>query len=318
MRSLAAAILLLLMLLPSALRAQTCTPTGPAHAESFSGEIAGKHAYVQDVMEGLQLNLQPIAFGWQISLLDDAGQDLISITPPVHLLSNPLKLEGWHFRNAANTASNSGDVNAPQHERRFSFLVPDTRTGSSGGTTGFGWLKIEDMGLADLDEGQRARMVYLRFSGCLIVPKTHEELLLEGDLASPAFLTEEIELMGRCGLGSDYQLDAWVLPRWLDGDFDADGVMDFAAPVIRASTGERALAICRAGTWLGILKDPLDGPDTPRPDYLAVLEAWSIDEPDAGSGADAIMLERREKSAYRLFWTGSGFATHQIYGLPPQ
>ena len=36
---------------------------------------------------------------------------------------NPRYVEAWHFRNRANTDPNEGDVNAPQHEREFAFVV---------------------------------------------------------------------------------------------------------------------------------------------------------------------------------------------------
>jgi hypothetical protein len=36
---------------------------------------------------------------------------------------NPRYVEAWRFRNRANTDPNEGDVNAPQHEREFAFVV---------------------------------------------------------------------------------------------------------------------------------------------------------------------------------------------------
>ena len=37
--------------------------------------------------------------------------------------TNHRLLEGWHFRNQANTGPNEGDVNAPQREREFDFVL---------------------------------------------------------------------------------------------------------------------------------------------------------------------------------------------------
>src|SRR6185295_140040 len=37
--------------------------------------------------------------------------------------TNHRYLEGWHFRNQANAGPNQGDVNAPQRERGFAFVL---------------------------------------------------------------------------------------------------------------------------------------------------------------------------------------------------
>lgn len=312
--------LFLVALLPTAVAAKTCMPTDAFRAQTFSGEISGRHIYAQQIEPNLYLELQPIEFGWRIKLRDDNHMDLASAASTPRFGISPLDLEGWHFRNAANSGANDGGINAPQQERRFSFSISSADRKNLDKKLGFGWLMVRDLGLADLRKGQRARLVYLRFDGCLMIPITAEETLAGADFESPVFLSEEIELAGRCGLNAHFQLDAWILPRWLDGDFDADGAMDFAAPAIRISDGHRVIVICRAGTWLTILEDPLtSGPDLPPPDYLQRIEAWRLGPVTTlQSGGRPIILERLEKSAYSLSWLGQGFATEHLFGLNHQ
>jgi hypothetical protein len=95
-------------------------------------------------------------------VLDQAARDLIPPSPGRGYIP-PREIDGWHFRNADNTGPNTGDINAPQRERQFSFLLP----GDTDVASGAGSLVIADYGLADLEPGQQARMVYLRFDACL-------------------------------------------------------------------------------------------------------------------------------------------------------
>lgn len=303
-------------MLPAAARANECISTDIFRAQTFSGEIAGGHIYVQQIEHNLRLELHPIEFGWRIDIRSNDGSDLTSDTPTPRFSVSSRDLEGWHFRNAVNNGPNTGGINAPQQVRRFSFAAGASHEKSRGQLQGLGWLKIQDMGLADLQPGQNARLVYLRFNGCLLIPRTAEEIQRNTDIESAIFLPEEFEQAASCGLSPRYQLKAWILPRWMDGDFDGDGATDFAMPVVRISDGSRTIAICRAGTWLSLLQDPLAlGPDLPPKDYLKRMEAWKID-PVAleKSESQSIILERIEKSAYRLNWNESEFEVEQLYG----
>jgi hypothetical protein len=141
--------------------------------------------------------LVPAAHGWDIRVFDRAGMDLSQLTPPWRGAPNPREIHGWHFRNAANTGPNTGDVNAPQERRAF--LISPAVSGTGGfkpsadappadtpgpdtptnrGLTdssvphdeGRGVLTILDYDLADLSPGQKARMTRLKFAVCLNWP----------------------------------------------------------------------------------------------------------------------------------------------------
>ncbi|MGI0044486.1 MAG: hypothetical protein ACRD47_12320, partial [Nitrososphaeraceae archaeon] len=121
--------------------------------------------------------LKPINTGWMIQVIDTKHDvDISRLTPPLHG-PNPTMIEGWHFRNEANTGPNEGELNVPQRIRRFNFspgvrkllnvdrISPEQLTDIS--KFGRGELKILDYGLADLRPRQQARMVWMRFKVCL-------------------------------------------------------------------------------------------------------------------------------------------------------
>jgi hypothetical protein len=95
---------------------------------------------------------------------------------------NPREIEGWHFRNTANTGPNHGSVNAPQELREFIFS-PEVGRGIdyNGSATsaddvarvrsfGRGWLFIESYILTPPRRGDRASFESLRFSACVTWP----------------------------------------------------------------------------------------------------------------------------------------------------
>lgn len=304
-----------------AVHAQTCEAREARHAQMVSGEVYGGHDLVLDAGPGFRLALFRSQYGWRIAVLDEEARDLVPPSPARGFV--PLReIDGWHFRNADNTGPNTGDINAPQRERQFSFLFP----GDTDVASGAGSLVIADYGLADLGPGQQARMVYLRFDACLTWPKTEDEMRAEADLASPDFLPEEEEIMRACGLDADYALDAWVTPRMLGGDFDGDGALDSAAYVRRIIDGRRGAAICRAGTWLDVLG--VDGPVPGSPmeeNYFDMVEAWRVstmddvpggwdgEAPRPQTAGDVLVLERVEKALYSIYWDGAAFRSHRHY-----
>ncbi len=305
-------------------RAETCSASAEFHAVALSGEVAGPRQFATDLGNGWTFVLSPAAHGWDINVLDARGFDLALANPPLHSETNARHLHGWHFRNAANTGPNRGDINAPQRERRF--LLGDASDGSIG-SAGLGWLSIVDFGLADLDPGDRARMVYLHFNACIMTPKSEDERAREADAASPVYIDEEMELIRTCGLDLAYRPHAWVLPRMLNGDFDGDDAHDFAVPIVREADGQYGMAICRAGTWTSIhgMDDGPPGSDL-SPGYFNQIEAWRVGPREtltrydgdtglpAGPG-DVITIERIEKSAYSLYWAGAGFRSHHHYTM---
>ncbi len=317
----------------NAAMAQTCKATPQRYAQELHGFITGKRQFTQVVGNRWVFTLEPAPFGWDIRLRDKERVDLSQITPPFRGAPNPRQIYGWHFRNAANTAKNQGDVNAPQHLRQFQFSPALTGTGgfrpSNGAIEpdpdeGRGWLRIYDIGLSDLEPDQKARMNYLKFKSCLTWPRTQEETRVELDLISPIYLDEEREIMFGCGLNPQkYVLTAWNLPRMLGGDFDGDDALDHVAPVIRRSDGRKGLAICRAGTWMSIygygggMEVPLETKDgEPRNEtyfslaqYFDRMEYWKMGQSEKGK--DRLILGRTEKAEVAVKWDGQKFV-HEL------
>jgi len=193
-------VLLLALAYPVA--AQLCESTPDRHAARITAEaltdeqtvllpeIYGGHSFTQSFGEGWIFELLPGTYGWSIRIYDASDSfsvDLSGITPPHDGVPNPRDIEGWHFRNADNTATNKGEVNAPQLDRLFLFSPALAGTGGykpsvdetnpesfePGPDDGLGWLKVIDFGLSDLEPGQKARMTYLKFDACLTWPKQY-------------------------------------------------------------------------------------------------------------------------------------------------
>src|SRR5262245_4047709 len=87
----------------------------------FEGHVDRGARFVRPFGPGLTFVLAPVDEGWVLMIRDHQPYDDISrMTPPYHV-PNPRQIEGWHFRNAANTGPNDGSLNAPQEERTFCF-----------------------------------------------------------------------------------------------------------------------------------------------------------------------------------------------------
>ncbi|MBV1916355.1 MAG: hypothetical protein KUG72_13285 [Pseudomonadales bacterium] len=315
-----------------AVSASTCEATPKRHAVQINGAVAGERRFAQTVGGRWLYTLEPSAYGWDMRLRDKDGVDLSQITPPFRLAPNPREIYGWHFRNAANTAKNSGDVNAPQHVRLFQFSASLSGTGGfrpPSGTAspqqidpdnGRGALTILDMGLADLEPEQKARMNYLKFHVCLTWLKTEQEITEQDNAQSPLFLDEERERIFGCGLDpNQYELSAWILPRWRSGDLDGDDAIDEIAPVVRRSDQRKGIVICRAGAWLSIIgygqpaQIPLQTKEGEPAletyftlaQYLGRSEYWKVKR--AKNGGDHLVLGRWEKSEVVIYWDGKQF-----------
>ena len=144
----------------------------------IEGEVCAGETFRQPFGSGLVFLLKPTSHGFQIAVHDEMGEDLSRLTPPLRGV-NARFIDGWHFRNRGNTGANEGSVNAPQRFRDFTFSPEVGRTlgvAPSGPTaaevervaaTGRGELEILDYGLAGLEPGERARMVWASFRVCL-------------------------------------------------------------------------------------------------------------------------------------------------------
>ncbi len=192
---------------------EACVGGPGRHAQSVGGEVKGENDLSIRVANGLSLVLQRSSHGWRVSVLERESNDLVPAGPSGPDIK-PRDIEGWHFRNADNTGPNSGEINAPQLVRRFSFVPP----GETHGTTGTVALVISEFGLANLAPGQRASMVDLRFDACLTWPLAEAEVPVEPGAANLEFLPEEIEVMRACGVSEEYSLVARFPLRLLAGD----------------------------------------------------------------------------------------------------
>jgi hypothetical protein len=328
---------------PPSARAQTCESSPTRHSLQVHGEVSGEREFSATVADRWTFRLQRIQHGWAIRLNDATGIDLTSITPPFRYGVNHRDIEGWHFRNADNTASNDGSVNAPQRDRVFVFSPalegtggyrpPDDATAIEfDGSEGRGSLRIHDVGLADLESDQKARLVYLDFSACLTWLKTDQEIASEAEYNSLAYADEESELILACGLDSGYELSAWMKPRYLGADFDGDGAMDHAVQVSRIADGQKGIAICRSGTWMDVFgMDDAMAEDLPANGFGG-LEEWRVSAKNAlreetltntgqverEAEGDVLILERIEKSQHVIYWhgramsSGSGFVQRTL------
>lgn len=304
----------LLALAPTALAAAPdCKPSETRQVAHLSGEVGGRHANRQDFGPGWSFALLPAAQGYNLRIFDVEGRDLSAMTPPLRGSPNPREISGWHFRNADNSGPNRGEVNAPQELRLFVF-DPDPAVGPEE-AKGRGWIFLRDFGLADLEPGETARMVYLDYEACLSWPGHPEPAAV-----APTVSDDLREIFGACGLGPDYRLVERLDPVNLGGDVDGDGSLDQAALVQRLADGQHGLAVCRAGTWLDLV-----GFDAPLgelvPAYFDRMDWWGLHpRGPVGQGADgsppptlsgdALLLGLEEKSSVLLYWTPDGYRSY--------
>jgi hypothetical protein len=161
-----------------------CEAEPGRRADRISGEVVKGSTFSRTTRSGWILRLTPTVEGWllRVSVKGRETEDLSRLTPPWHFVPNAREIEGWHFRNAANTAPNDGSVNAPQEFREFIFS-PEVGKGIeyNGSATraedvakvrsfGRGWLFIERYSLTPPRQGERAGFESLKFLVCLTSP----------------------------------------------------------------------------------------------------------------------------------------------------
>lgn len=322
-----------MMVLPlSSAATQTCGGEPGWASRSFSGTVLAKETYDHEI--GLRsFVLNPTEFGWRIGMADQNGMGLHVFAAPIRPVeTNPLNIAGWHFRNRDNSGPNTGDVNAPQHQRRFSFgtmAIDPTRQPelitpavADEGFGGIGVLDITDFTLTPPKSGERAAMISLTFSACLIWQGGGDRLdpIVDAD-PGVAFETVVATMRG-CGLNSDeFKIsDRMSKGRegaqrpFLEPDLDGDNIPDLVVPVTRRSDGAAGLALCLIGDetlllagYDGRIGRHLD------PSYLADADAWMVHSgpvhpsPDEGPPpmirGDAILLGKEEKSSVLIYLT---------------
>ena len=295
-----------------------CPSTDEGRQSAYiDGELTQGKNYTRELTPGMRFSLEAVPHGWQLRIRDARGLDLSAMTPP-RMGPNPRDVLGWHFRDADNRGPNDGSVNAPQRLRLFEF-EPGLR-GTAGikvepnlpaqPGTGRGWLFIDGLGLdafSDAGPNNQASAVWVRFSACLNWP--HEDS--KAPLVSSEFAAEEQELLYACGLPASWTPRAWLHPRWLGGDFDDDGALDYAAPIEDAD-GTRAIAVCLGGTWLSLLTPS----DKLLEDATTVdqIEDWHAVETPRGT-PDEIRLIRREKSEHAVWAEDRTLRARTLYRL---
>lgn len=159
---------LALLALTSAAAAQECHPAAGQDSFSATGIVlAAGRASVLPLPPGWTLAFEPAPAGWSIRIRDRRGLDLSAPTPP-RFGPDPRDLFGWHFRNAANTGPNAGDVNAPQLVREIRFepglagtagLKPSDGSQAPAGAAaaGAGWFRLSDLVLTPPSPAGRRR-----------------------------------------------------------------------------------------------------------------------------------------------------------------
>jgi hypothetical protein len=161
-------------------RAECVAPEGYASL-NVAGRVQASSTFRSAFGDDFFFVLAPNEYGWVVRVEQrDRDEDLARLTPPWHFVPNPRYIEGWHFRNASNTASNDGSVNAPQERRAFIFSPEVGHSLDYGGSAttavvveevrsfGRGELTLTDFRLTPFVEGERASFEVISFEVCLI------------------------------------------------------------------------------------------------------------------------------------------------------
>ncbi len=322
---------------------QTCAGIAPGGhlIHAFSGTVSRGEPFRDDDGLGLaHVTLEPRPHGWHIALYGPHGEPLPVFAPPQRPVeTNPLNLAGWHFRNAANDGPNTGDVNAPQHRRRFAFGAlavgaahPETMTPAqpgqapSGDIGGLGEIVLGPFELSPPAPGERASFEWLNFKGCLAFRQGAAEPVSPSPDAEPMSLMQAASALKACGLDqSTYQISGRMAggpfggqPGVLRPDMDGDGSPDLLAAIERREDKRPGAALCLSDASRLLLAG-YDGPIGPQlmPDYFKSIDVWAVfpQGPIApgASGAvpptlrgDAVLLGKSETSSVLLFLTPDG------------
>lgn len=95
----------------------------------FTGEIVHGQRFERPIVDGLIFRLDPepgaAGTGWMVRVirLPEEDEDYAGVMTPPYRGVNHRFIEGWHFRNRENTGVNQSDVNAPQYDREFGFVL---------------------------------------------------------------------------------------------------------------------------------------------------------------------------------------------------
>ncbi|KMK65341.1 hypothetical protein [Puniceibacterium sp. IMCC21224] len=326
MRWYLATILTMLGLSP-AHATQSCGGEAGWASREIAGSVTMDEAFFHEA--GAQtFSLVPTDYGWQIQMLDRDGAELPVFAAPLRPVEiNPLNIAGWHFRNRDNTGPNNGDVNAPQHQRRFVFgamardlLANPTPRGASEGVGGLGELILGNMTLTSPEPGQRAAMTALDFTACLVWQGGGDRLdpIMSAD-TEVAFDAVVATMLG-CGFDDvAFRLsDRMAKGReggqapYLEPDMDGDGIPDLVIPATRRTDQAPGLAICLLGDETLVLAG-YDGRIGMHldPSYFGRADFWGIHRGEVYAsaaqdgpptlGGDALLLGKDDSSSVLVY-----------------
>ncbi len=180
----------------------------------FSGEARAGQVFERPISRHLVFQLVPVTWGWEIRVIrmGRPEHDFATVATPPFRGINDLQIAGWHFRMADNSGPNGvgpANVNAPQEERKFSFVLdeaafqaahaalnrtvwPKTRDDQAAADrewqsipAGSGRLSIESMTLSHLQPGERAAFEWMRFRVVLILPAELDGPMPRHESAAP-------------------------------------------------------------------------------------------------------------------------------------
>lgn len=117
--------------------------------------------------------------------------------------------------------------------------------------------------------------------------------------------------------GRDFDLSARMNPFYLRGDFDGDGVADYAVLITQHETGKAGIYVCFGRTHKGVriaAGHPFALEGGKVSDDLKRFDAWEIyeDRKPAGRKGESLQLIAKEAGSGLLSWDGKAFKWTQL------
>ncbi len=183
--ALSVALLLCLLAAPRIAAPGECT--ADASALTIDGAVTRGARFARPLPGGLAFELRPMLQGWVIWIGDPARpeENYAGVATPPFRGPNPTVIQGWHFRNADNTGPNAagpGNVNVPQHTRRFRFVLDKARFDTAMETLGVAFWP-GDRGLAEVDAAREAYRAIETADGTLQITDLELGNLVAGERA---------------------------------------------------------------------------------------------------------------------------------------
>jgi len=141
----------------------------------FQGKVLHRQTFSRK-FGGFVFTLLPLHLDhegdWHIAISQGQRSGLELATEPRHFAPNATDIEGWHFRNSANTGPNT-DVNRPGKTRHFLFSPHWLDCEESDlKNDGQGTLQITEMKLENLGPREKATMTLMAFKVTLRIGRS--------------------------------------------------------------------------------------------------------------------------------------------------